>query len=226
MTSVKPGASPVGFASIETLRIVDSGELRTFVDLLAHEVHACDVFARGFISAQICVSLDSTTVVRRSHWADESSYRAFLATARSRGSLSDCPGVHSLSVFEGAPKVGIEGPALGDTPGIVVVATRHLSGHESARAVLGLLTKSGEWKRRFPGFISATPYVSEDGKTFVNCPMWVDERAFDAWMADPRIAEARHEVVVQEAAPPDVVVCVLDEQIEASEASLHEGARR
>ncbi|MFE5563925.1 antibiotic biosynthesis monooxygenase [Amycolatopsis japonica] len=223
MTSVKPG---VGFATIETLRIADPGEVRTFADLLAHEVHACAASARGFVSAQIYVSLDNMAVVRRSHWADQSAYRAFHATGRSRGSLSDFPGVHSFTVFEGAPQVGLEGPAFGETPGIVVVATRHLSGHESARAVLGLLAKSGEWKRRFPGFISATPYVSDDGKTFVNCPMWVDERAFDTWMADPRIAEARHEVVEQEEAPPDVVVCVLDEHIGTGETSHVVEARR
>lgn len=215
MTSADHLVPTAGFASIETLKSGSRSDARAIADYLAHEVHACTRTTEGFVSAQICLSLDGTTVVRRNHWVNEKYYRTFLASKREREDLADFPGVRSIAMFEGIPQIGLEGPALGSPPGIIVIATRRVSGHESSHAVLALLHKSGDWKRQFPGFISATPYISNDGKMFVNCPMWVDRQAFDAWTADPKIADARQEVVEQEAAPPEIVLCGLDEYIEA-----------
>jgi hypothetical protein len=144
--------------------------------------------------------LDGGAVVIRAVWPDEASHRATSGLAGRRGVLS-------TTTFGGTAAPGLHGPAAGRAPGIVAVATRHFAGRDSADAVLRLLGESGDWKRGFPGFISATPYLSHDGRTFVNYPMWVDEAAYRAWMADPRIAEGQQEIARLEVAPPEYLVC-------------------
>ncbi|MCF2436243.1 antibiotic biosynthesis monooxygenase [Streptomyces thinghirensis] len=135
------------------------------------------------------VSTDGTTVINRGEWTDEEAYRTSFRENPSGGvlhALGTRPGVLAATVFSGAPAAApLEGPEPDAQPGVVGVATRHLGGPASAGAVLDLLAKSGEWKRHHPGFISATPYVDKEGATFVNYPMWVNEVAYQAWMADP-----------------------------------------
>jgi hypothetical protein len=57
------------------------------------------------------------------------------------------------------------------------------------------------------GFVGATAYLSADGRTFLNYPRWVDEAAYRAYMADPRITEGQEDIAVLETAPPEFVEC-------------------
>jgi quinol monooxygenase YgiN len=97
-----------------------------------------------------------------------------------------------------------------------MVATRHLADQESADAALKLLNATADWKRRFPGFISAIPYVSTDGTIFVNYPTWVDEPAYRAWMADPKIAEGQAEVAQLDVSSPEFLTCRVTADIGAA----------
>jgi quinol monooxygenase YgiN len=157
--------------------------------------------APGFGSARVHTGLDGTVVVARTVWNGPDAPEAGVRR------LADEPGVRSATAFGGTPEPGLRGPAAGQTPQIVAVATRHFAARESAEAVLNLLAGSGEWKRHFPGFISATPYLDSAGTTFVNYPMWVDEDSYQAWMRDPRISEGQEEIALLEAAPPEYLVC-------------------
>ncbi|MFL6119155.1 antibiotic biosynthesis monooxygenase [Actinophytocola sp.] len=189
-----------GFVTFHTARTDDA---EVVVAALRRHAHTTLRAAPGFVSARIHVSTDGGTVVQRTEWQDrESTVDAW----------PDVPGP-TASVFEGTPAPGLEGPAAGREPGVVVVATRYLAGPESAAAVLELLAGSGRWKRDFPGFISATPYLSADGRTFVNYPTWVDESSFRAWTEDPNINGAREEVTRHELRPPDILVCHVVETI-------------
>ncbi|MER6808878.1 antibiotic biosynthesis monooxygenase [Spirillospora sp. NPDC000708] len=152
------------------------------------------------VTARVHTALDDMAVVIRT-------VRPDAASSHTTGKLADHAGVLSTTTFQGTSVPGLTGPEAGREPGIVAVATRHFAGRDSAAAVLRLLAGSGEWKRDFPGFISATPYLSPDGRTFVNYPMWVDEAAYRAWMADPRIAEGQEEIARLEVAPPEYLVC-------------------
>jgi quinol monooxygenase YgiN len=121
--------------------------------------------------------------------------------------------VKSSSRFVGAQAPGLTGPQWGRPPGIVAVATRHLAGPQAAATLLDLLARSGEWKRDFPGFIAATPYLSADRRTFINYAQWVDESAYQAWMADPRIGEGQREIAGLEVAAPEYLLCRLSAEL-------------
>lgn len=178
-----------------------------------------------FVSARVHIGADGLSVVNRVQWVRARgcpSPRERFAHGPDTEVLRDLirrPGVVSGTFFHGAPAPGLQGPEahLSDRPGVVAVATRHLDGtDESFRELMDLLTRSGEWKRGFPGFISATPYIDPDRKTFINYPMWADERAYRAWMADPRISEGQEEIARLEVAPPEYLLCTVADQVDAA----------
>jgi hypothetical protein len=86
-----------------------------------------------------------------------------------------------------------------------VLAVRHVAGLDAAHELGQLLLASGEWKRGIAGFIGATAYISADGRQFINYVRWVDEPAYDAYMADPRIAEGQPAIAGAEAAKPEFI---------------------
>lgn len=200
------------FAAFDVLRVEGGGTADALADSITSEVAAWVSAAPGFLLSRVHVGLDGSTVVHHTRWTDEERYRTSFLDAQEAGVLCDVgrrSGVLASSVRTGVPAGGIEGPAAGRPPGVVAVATRHFTGPGPARAVVDLLHRTGEWKRDFPGFISATAYLSSDGTMFVNYPMWVDRSAYDAWMADPRIAEGQAEIARLESAPPEYLVCTV-----------------
>jgi len=170
---------------------------------LVKEVRERVRYERGFVRAHVLLSLDRSTTVIHCRWDRETA-----------SPLASWPGavVTSAGGFETA---GISGAEPGAPPGIAAVATRHLTGPEAARNLGELLLRSERWKRRVPGFIGATAYLSADGRTYLNYPQWTDERAYRAYMADPRIAEGQREIARLEAAPPEFVLGRLAADIEA-----------
>ena len=201
------------FATFETFELDSVDAADTVVGLLADHVRSALRGAPGFVSARLHASFDGASVVRLVEWRDEAAWRNVDA-----GGPAALPAVRRTTHFAGRPAPGLVGPDEGKPATVAVVATRHLAGHDAARAVLRLLSDSGERKRTFPGFISATPYLSDDGTMFVNYPQWVDEAAFQAWMADPQIAGARTKVTEYELAPPDIVICRVHTRIDAPAA--------
>lgn len=150
----------------------------------------------GPVSARIHLSLDGSTVVNGQWWADADHYRA--------GHRTDPAGSTTVS---GTQVAEIAGGSAGEHPGFAVLATRHLGGPDDARLLRDLFCRSGEWKSRMAGFVGATAYLSADGRTFLNYPRWVDEAAYRAYMADPRITEGQEDIAVLETAPPEFVEC-------------------
>ncbi|MEV6655081.1 antibiotic biosynthesis monooxygenase [Streptomyces sp. NPDC051219] len=212
-------ASEVGFVTFGVLRVDGAETAAALVETVTEEVKKWVRHAPGFISSRVHVSTDGTTVVNRGEWTNEEAYRTSFQESPSGGvlhALGTRAGVLAATVFSGTPATPLEGPEAKAQPGVVVVATRHLGGPSAADAVLELLAGSGEWKRRFPGFISATPYVSREGTTFVNYPMWVNEVAYQAWMADPRISEGQEELARLEVAPPEYLLCTVAVQVDAA----------
>jgi Antibiotic biosynthesis monooxygenase len=172
----------------------------------------------GLLAVQVQIELGGAAVVCRGQWAGPpSSATAQSPAAQALGQLAELPGVQTVTRLSGIPAEGLEGPAAGRPAGIAVVAIRHLAGQESAAQALKLLGASGEWKKTFPGFISATPYFSEDGTIFVNYPTWVDEPAYRAWMADPRIASAKAGVAELDTSSPEFLTCRVTADISAKE---------
>ncbi|MEU3372385.1 hypothetical protein ABZ734_18190 [Streptomyces sp. NPDC006660] len=219
--AVERAAAPkAGFVTFGVLRVDGPGTAASLVRILTDEVGSWVRHTEGFISSRVHVSADGTTVINRGEWTSEAAYRTSFGTNPAGGvlhALGTRPGVLAATVFSGAPAEGaIEGPAAGERPGVVVVATRHLGGPESAHRLLDLLARSGEWKRDFPGLISVTPYLSEDGTEFVNYPMWVSEVAYSSWMADPRILEGQEELARLEVAPPQYVLCAVAAHVDAA----------
>ncbi|MGY3339704.1 quinol monooxygenase YgiN [Streptomyces filamentosus] len=216
--AARPGRE-AGFVSFGVLRTTGPEAAADLVAVLKAEVTAWVRHTPGFVSSRVHLSADGATVVNRGEWTDEAAYRTSFRDNPAGGVLHGLgrrPGVVSATVFHGAPAPGVEGPETDARPGVVVVATRHLDGHGSARAVLDLLERSSEWKRGFPGFISATPYVDRDGTTFINYPMWVSEVAYRSWMADPRISEGQEELARLEVAPPEYVLCTVAAHMDAA----------
>jgi quinol monooxygenase YgiN len=207
-----PGPRPAYTAAFEVLRVDGPHTADALAGLIAREVDAWVGETSGFLLSRVHVALDGRAVVHHTRWRDEAAYRTrYLGHPRAgalRG-LDRRPGVVSATVFAGAPAGGIAGPAAGRAPGVVAVATRRFAGPEQAREVVDLLHRTGAWKRDMPGFISATPYLAPDGRTFVNYPMWTDRSAYDAWMADARIAEGQREIARFETAPPEYLVCAV-----------------
>jgi hypothetical protein len=191
-----PGTA--GFVAFDTL----TGEP---VDAAVAEVAERFSGRAGFVSARVHVSLDGLVVVTRSLWRDGADHRL----AVEEFAAANSPDARTTATFRGTPVESILGPQVGEKPGVVAVATRYLRDRTSFDALMGLLAVSGEWKRHHRGFIAATPYLGVDGTTFLNYPMWTDEGAYRAWMADPRIAEGQDEIARLEAAPPSYLVCTV-----------------
>ncbi|MFD3330421.1 putative quinol monooxygenase [Streptomyces sp. NPDC058701] len=216
-----PSRPEAGFVTFGVLRVDAPETAVALTETLTGEVEGWVRHTPGFISSRVHLSADRLTVVNRGEWTSEAAYRTSFQENPAGGvlhALGSRPGVLAATVFSGTPAPGVRGPEAeaAERPGVVVVATRHLDGHPAARRVLDLLAGSGEWKRDFPGFISATPYIDRDGTTFVNYPMWVSELAYQAWMADPRISEGQEELARLEVAPPEYVLCTVAAQVDAA----------
>jgi quinol monooxygenase YgiN len=208
-----------GFATFETFELDGVDAADTVVGLLTDHLRTVLRGAPGFVSARLHISFDGAVVVRLVEWRSEAAWRDVDA-----GGPAALPAVRRTTYFAGRRTTGLVGPDEGKPATVAVVATRHLAGHDAAQAVLELLSDSGERKRTFPGFISATPYLSDDGTMLVNYPQWVDESAFQAWMADPQIAGARDKVTQYELAPPDIVICRVHTRIDEP-AAIGDGRR-
>lgn len=219
MTSANIFSRTMGFGTFDALRVDRPATATELVGLLVKEVYAGFRHTPGFVSSRIHMSLDGTTVVSHGRWTSDADYRNSLEASPGGGALrtlSSQPGVLSATAFGGAAAGSIEGPVTTEPPGIVAVATRHVAGHESARAVGELLLQSGEWKRHTRGFIAATAYISPDGMTYVTYPQWIDEPAYHTYMADPRIAEVQEEIARLEVAPPEFLLCRMVAHIKAA----------
>jgi quinol monooxygenase YgiN len=218
MTSAEPGTA--GFVAFGTARVDRPETGRALAELLAGEMRDEARLAHGFFSSRIHLSLDGTAVVNRGEWLSEAARDAH--TSQDNGLLGSLPGrrgVVSTTIFSGARAACVEGPAVGERTGFAAVATRHVSGHEAAGAVVDLLVRTGEWKRHSAGFISATAYVGPDGRTFVNYPRWVDEDAYRHYVADPRIAVAQDAIARLEIASPEYLLCRVTADIETPSLS-------
>ncbi|MGW0394714.1 antibiotic biosynthesis monooxygenase [Streptomyces sp. NPDC003042] len=230
--SSQPARRPrpeVGFVTFGVLRADTPETAAELTAILTGEVEGWVRHTPGFISSRVHLSADGTTVVNCGEWTTEAAYRTSFQENPAGGvlhTLGSRSGVLAATVFSGTPAPGVEGPQVTEQPGVVVIATRHLDGHESARRVLDLLSDSGEWKRDFPGFISATPYLNRDGTTFINYPMWVNEVAYQAWMADPRISQGQEELARLEVAPPEYLLCTVAAQVDAAPRAFMEEATR
>lgn len=202
-------AEPIeGFCTFGTLRTDSPERARSLVDSIGEEVRKSIGHTSGLIAARLHVSLDGTTVVNRVQWESELAWRRSLPEdPESEHCLRNAPGVVSAEFFGGVRGTAIQGPAFGEAPEIAVIATRHLSGHEAAQKVADLLVQTGTWKQHSAGFISATPYVSLDGRTYVNYPQWTSREAYESYMADPRLALVQEEIARFEVAPPQFVLC-------------------
>ncbi|MCH0542318.1 hypothetical protein I3F58_22750 [Streptomyces sp. MUM 203J] len=218
MTATNGPVTEPGFVTFGMLRTASPQAARELVGLITAEVTRWVRHTDGFLSARTHVGVDGTTVVQSGLWASEEHYLASFPH-HPEGSvlhtLSERPEVLSARVCSGVPAAGVRGPAADRAPGLVGFAVRRLDGPGSARTVLGLLARSGRWKRTSPGFVSATPYVSRDGTTFVNCPMWVDEEAYDSYMGHPDLHEGLEEVSRLETAPPAFLLCTVAADIGA-----------
>jgi quinol monooxygenase YgiN len=227
-SSAEPNSSPEPTTSAEggfvTFGVLRTDGARTSAEVAAAitaEVTEWVRYAPGFVSSRVHVGVEGDVVVHRGEWTGEAAYRASFEDNPAGGrlhKLAGWPGVTGSAVFRGTPAPGIAGPAAGRLPGTVVVATRHLSGPAATRKLLGRLTDSGAWKRDSPGFVSATPYVDRDGRTFVNYPAWLDRESYDAWMADPRVPAGQQEIARLEVAPPEYLLCTVVSDIAAGPA--------
>lgn len=165
------------------------------------------------IPLHVYVSVDGTAVVSCGEWTPpsapppdapppEASPYAPLVRA-----LSAEPGVRSVRSMVGALAYHIDGGAPAATPGVAVLAIRHVGGPEAADQLGRLLLRSGEWKRHVEGFIGASAYVGTGGRLFLNYVRWVDQAAYEAYMADPRIAEGQGDIARLETAKPELIRC-------------------
>lgn len=170
-----------------------------FADRLVRAADELRSSADGLVSVRVHREIGGGAVVTRIEWADEAAAnRAVLPEALAAGIR-----------FRGHADVGITGPAVDTPPGLIAVAVRHVSSREGAMALAGLLRETGEWKGNSPGFISATPYIGADGRSYVNYPQWTDRAAFEAYMADGRIPAGQEAVARFEVAPPEFTLCTL-----------------
>lgn len=105
--------------------------------------------------------------------------------------------------FHGNELLGITGPGRPEQAQVSVVAVRQMRDKESVKSVLELLAQSGDdWKREFPGFISAVPILDEDSNTLINYPSWTDVDAYNAWISDPRMLAGQEHVSEFESKSP------------------------
>ena len=208
------------FAGFWVLSAADSATAQVLVAQLDDEMLWLRE-AAGFRSARLHLGVDGRTVVLRHGWrgaADHAAFRDGHFAQRLRG-VAGRAGVRAPRCYGGELVARIEGPDAGGVPGVVVLAVRHVGGRRNALALAELLRRSGDWKREFPGFISADAAVSPDHTTFVNYPQWTDVGAFDAYMADPRNAAGQPGIARLEVAAPDIVRCTVVAELIRTERS-------
>ncbi|UOX84599.1 hypothetical protein MUY14_22515 [Amycolatopsis sp. FBCC-B4732] len=209
-----------GFAGFWVLSAADAAAARLLSAQLDDEMLSLRD-AAGFRSARLHLGVDGRTVVLRHGWrgaADHTAFRDGPFAQRLRG-VAGRAGVRAPRCYGGELVARIEGPDAGAAPGVVVLAVRHVGGRRSALALTELLERSGDWKREFPGFISADAAIGPDHTTFVNYPQWTDVAAFDAYMADPRNAAGQPGIARLEAAEPVIVRCSVVAEVIAVERS-------
>lgn len=189
--------------AFQVLRVADPGD----ADALAAQV-ALRFKQWDYLTSHVYVSDDGTQVVHCGEWTTES---PAPPTANPGDDvlpgLSMEFGAQVVRNFVGSLLVSIDGAAAAEPPGVAVLATRHVKDADAAGALGDLLVQSGEWKQYLPGFIGATAYLSADGREFLNYPRWVDAAAYEAYMADPRIAEGQNAIATVEEAKPEFIRC-------------------
>ncbi|MFF7255028.1 methyltransferase domain-containing protein [Streptomyces microflavus] len=217
MTATTAAGRAVGHVTFEEVKASRPGVAEELTTLIAAEFRARVRHLAGFVSARIHLSLDGTSVVSRVEWSSEEHSRAALRDGGATlHALPERPGVVSVTTFAGEPAPGIQGPAAAGPVGVVAVAKRHVGERRDAETLARLLHASGGWKSEHPGFISATPYVSLDGATYLNYPQWVSEESFHSYMDDPRNAAGQDAIAVLETEPPEILLCALVTHIDAA----------
>ena len=209
-----------GFAGFWVLSAADAAAAQDLVARLDEELPRLGD-AAGFRSARLHLGVDGRTVVLRHGWrtaADHTAFRDGHFAQRLRG-VAGRAGVRAPRCYGGELVARLQGPDAGDVPGVAVLAVRHVGGRRNALALTELLERSGDWKRGFPGFISADAAISPDHTTFVNYPQWTDVDAFDAYMADPRNAAGQPDIARLEVAEPDIVRCAVVAEVVRTERS-------
>ncbi|HJP80747.1 MAG TPA: hypothetical protein VJ914_41150 [Pseudonocardiaceae bacterium] len=189
--------------AFEVLQVADPGDANALAAQVALRFKQLD-----YQTSHVYVSNDGTQVVHCAEWTTDS---PTLPTASPGDDmlpgLSKEFGAEVVRNFVGSLLVSIDGPAAAAPPGVAVLATRHVKDADAAGALGELLVQSGEWKQYLPGFIGAAAYLSADGREFLNYPRWVDAAAYDAYMADPRIAEGQNAIATVEEAKPEFIRC-------------------
>ncbi|MFD9393544.1 antibiotic biosynthesis monooxygenase family protein [Streptomyces sp. NPDC060000] len=200
-----------GFRTFLTLRTDGPHTSRKTVTAVEEEVVGWIRRLDGFVSSRTHLGLDGDVVVHTVAWRDEASARDHYPARLGEALLNRLGPTVTLrtDLVGGTPSPGVLGPAAGSPPGLVCVATRYVADRAAAEAMADLLRRSGGWKKDFPGFVSATPYISPDGRTYVNYPQWADRDAFEAYMADRRNAAGQQDISDLEVAPPDLLLCTL-----------------
>ncbi|HEX5405548.1 MAG TPA: antibiotic biosynthesis monooxygenase, partial [Pseudonocardiaceae bacterium] len=189
--------------AFEVLRVADPGD----AEALAAEVAL--MFRRlDHMSSHVYVSIDGTAVVHCGEWTTDSPQPPTTNPGDELlRTLSKESGAEVTQNFVGRLLVSIDGASAPEPAGIAVLATRHVKDVDAANALGELLVQSGEWKQHVPGFIGAAAYLSGDGREFLNYPRWVDAAAYEAYMADPRIAEGQSAISTVEEAKPEFIRC-------------------
>ncbi|MFJ6125784.1 putative quinol monooxygenase [Streptomyces griseoviridis] len=209
MTSADPAGE--GFRTFLVLRTggpeASAAALDTLHTEVAHRISRLD----GFLSCRTHLGIDGDVVVHTVGWRDEASARGTYPATLGEALLARLGREVMLrtDLVGGAPGPGVRGPASAKPPGLACVAIRYVADRAAGEAMAELLLRSGDWKKDFPGFVSATPYLGPDGTTYVNYPQWTDRAAFDAYMADPRNAAGQQDIADLEVAPPDLLLCTL-----------------
>ncbi|PRW64217.1 hypothetical protein CEP50_06155 [Actinopolyspora mortivallis] len=179
----------------------------------------------GFEGALVHLGVGEPAVVTRADWRDQRAHQRVLVDGPEGEVLRSLPErdeVLDADSFGGAPVAGIEGPDSEREPGLAVVAKRRVGGRNNALAMADLLHRSGDWKRSFPGFVAATPFISPDWSVYVNYPRWVDENAYHAYMADERNSACQEDIARLETSEPEFVMCAPFEEIGVDASGDHE----
>ncbi|MFI8102729.1 antibiotic biosynthesis monooxygenase family protein [Streptomyces sp. NPDC086023] len=205
--------SPEPFVTFDTWHTESRAAASGLADALAAELRDRYAPAPGFAFARVHLGLDGRTVVTCTEWDAQAHWTAAAAALPAGAALRTEPG----SAFRGTRAAHVAGPEAGTAPGIVSIATRHVGTAVAARSLLRHLLDTADWKRTFPGFVSATPFISLDGGTYLNYPQWTDEAAYRAYMTDPRNAAAQGGIAALEVAPPEFVMAVVHAQVTAAD---------
>jgi len=217
--SILQGGPPATFVVFDSVSVRDASTSGWVVHRMESDTASAYRGASGFIGDRLHLSADGHTVVRRVEWTGEADYQLALARHVSRGTpadMSGAPEIRGEGTFRGWTAPGLRGPDPGAPAGVVIVATRHLRDPKSCTALIELMAGGGEWKQRFPGFVSATPHLGTDGRTFITYSAWVDDAAYKAWIADPRVTSGQEAIARLEVAPPEYQLCTIVPTVSSS----------